>query len=271
MSDVLPVPVTAWLAYLGQKGKSQSTLDNYRRALAHFIRWSEQSYGQSFDPALIIPRDVADWKSYQQIVEQAKPATINIRLVALSRFFKWAVAQGHARTDPTGEVDGVRLETRQPKSLDDTYVRRLLRQVKAGGNLRDEAIVEMLLGTGLRVSELLALRVGDVTCGERSGEVIVRYGKRGGYRTVPLTATVRKAVRAYLDTLPELQPADRLWVGERGPLGDRGSVLALREAGAGPSWPWDEPGRAGMHPPVRSPRARQSLLTRSSPPDHCGE
>ena len=35
MSDVLPVPVTAWLAYLGQKGKSQSTLDNYRRALAH--------------------------------------------------------------------------------------------------------------------------------------------------------------------------------------------------------------------------------------------
>lgn len=170
---------------------------------------------------------MADWKSYQQIVEQAKPATINIRLVALSRFFKWAVTQGYARNDPTGEVDGVRPESRQPKSLDDAYVRRLLRQVKAGGNIRDEAIVEMLLGTGIRVSELLALRVGDVICGERSGEVIVRYGKRGGYRTVPLTATVRKAVRAYLDTMPELQPADQLWVGERGPLGDRGSILYL--------------------------------------------
>ena len=227
MSDILPATVTDWLAYLGQKGKSQSTIDNYRRALTHFIRWSEQSYGQAFDPALIIPRDVADWKSHQQIIEQAKPATVNVRLAALSRFFKWAVAQGYARSDPTTEVDGVRSESRQPRSLDDIYVRRLLRQVKAGGNIRDEAIVEMLLGTGLRVSELLALRVGDVTIGERSGEVVVRYGKGGAYRTVPLTATVRKAVRAYLDTMPELQSVGLLWVGERGPLRDRGSVLYL--------------------------------------------
>lgn len=195
MSTILPPTVTAWLAYLGQKSKSQSTVDNYRRALAHFIHWSEQSYGQPFDPATIIPRDVADWKTFQQTVEKAKPATVNVRLVALSRFFKWAVAQGHAHSDPTTEVDGVRPEARRPRSLDDKYVRKVLRQVRASGNKRDEAIIEMLLGTGLRISELLALRVGDLTLNERSGEVTVRYGKGGVYRTVPLTGTVRKAVR----------------------------------------------------------------------------
>lgn len=106
MSKILPPTVTTWLAYLGQKNKSQSTVDNYWRALAHFIHWSEQNYGQSLDPAAIIPRDVADWKAFQQTVEKAKPATVNVRLVALSRFFKWAVARGYARSDPTTEVAG---------------------------------------------------------------------------------------------------------------------------------------------------------------------
>jgi integrase len=85
----------------------------------------------------------------------------------------------------------------------------------------------MLLGTGLRISELLALCVGDVSLEERSGEVTVRYGKGGVYRTVPLTSVVRKAVRDSLETQPELKPDDLLWVGERGVLTDRGSVLYL--------------------------------------------
>ena len=61
-------------------------------------------YGRDFDPATIIGRDVRDWKGYQQTVEKAAPATINQRLVALSRFFAWAVKQGLVREDPTQEV-----------------------------------------------------------------------------------------------------------------------------------------------------------------------
>ena len=87
----LPHPtISDWLANLDRQGKSHHTCASYRRALAHFTRWSEHTYGQPFDPAAIIPRDVADWKAYQQTVEKAKPSTVNLRLVALSRFFKWA-------------------------------------------------------------------------------------------------------------------------------------------------------------------------------------
>jgi hypothetical protein len=46
----------------------------------HFATWSEQSYGEPFHPAAIIPRDVADWKVYQQTVEKVKPGTFNLRL-----------------------------------------------------------------------------------------------------------------------------------------------------------------------------------------------
>ncbi len=79
----------------------------------------------------------------------------------------------------------------------------------------------------MRVSELLDLQKGDLTIGERSGQVIVRYGKGGGYREVPLTKSVRKALKAYLETQPQLKEEDPLWAGERGPLKDRGSVLYL--------------------------------------------
>ncbi|MBE7556698.1 MAG: tyrosine-type recombinase/integrase [Anaerolineales bacterium] len=197
-----------WLAELERQGKSQATIAGYRRALAHFVRWSEQTYGQAFDPAAIIPRDVADWKTRQQTVENAAPATINTRLTALSQYFAWAVAEDMARSDPTVSISGLPLPARRPKALDEVYVRRLLRQVNQAGEPRDVAIVELLLGTGLRVSELLALRVSDLTLGERSGEVVVRRGKGGVHRWVPLTAPVRRALRAYLDSQPKLKRGD---------------------------------------------------------------
>ena len=229
MSDVnLHPAVRDFLDHLHRQGKSAHTIAAYARGLAHFIRWSEQTYGEPFDPARVIPRDVCDWLAYQQTVERARPATVNQRLTALKRFFAWAVREGHARTNPTADILGLRLPQRQPKALTEKEVRRLLRAVHGAGNARDIAIVEVLLGTGIRVGELLALRVGDVVIRERSGTLTVRRGKHGQYRQVPLTSTVRKALAAYLETHPERgNPDAPLWWGQRGPLKDRSAVLHI--------------------------------------------
>ena len=149
----------------------------YRRALAHFGRWSESTYGASFDPTSIIPRDIRDYRSFQQTVERAAPATINQRLVALSRFYAWALDRGLVSKDPTAGVQGLRLPPRKPKAIPERQLRRFLRAVHRAGKRRDIALVEMLLGAGLRVGELLALEVADVRLGKRSGRVAVREGK----------------------------------------------------------------------------------------------
>jgi integrase/recombinase XerC len=219
-----------WLDHLHEQGKSQHTLDAYRRALRHFARWNEASDGTALEPAQVIGRDVRDWKAYQQTVEQARPATINQRLTALSRFFAWAVLQGHVRVDPTQDTQGLQLSSRQPKALDDRALRRLLRRVQAEGSKRDVAIVEVLAGTGLRVSELLALKVGDVEVRERSGQVIVRHGKRGGYREVPIPREARQALTAYVEGHPgRNDPSASLWLGQRGPLVDRAAIKRLTD------------------------------------------
>jgi integrase/recombinase XerD len=222
--------VEQWLQTLQRGGKSEHTVQAYRRALRHFAGWSWVLYGQDFDPANIVGRDVRDWKAYQQTVEKAAPATINQRLVALSRFFAWAVRQGLAQDDPTHDVNSIRLPKHQPRGLPNRDLRRLLRAVHASGNLRDIAMLEVLVGTGLRVGELLALVVGDVELGERSGKVTIRQGKHGGFREVPLSRDVRQALADYLKNHAEKEKADTaLWLGTRGPLSNRSSVVRILE------------------------------------------
>lgn len=220
--------IDEWLLTLHQQGKSDHTLAAYRRGVSHFIAWSQALYGQAFDPAVIIGRDVRDWKAYQQTVEKAAPATINQRLVALSRFFTWAVKRELALEDPTQDVTSVRLPRRQPQGVPPRDLRRLLRAVHASGNLRDIAMLEVLAGTGLRVGELLALQVGDVEISERAGKLTVRQGKHGNFREVPLTRDVRHALAAYVGKHADKDnPAAALWIGTRGPLSHRNAVMRI--------------------------------------------
>jgi integrase/recombinase XerC len=241
-----------FLEYLFEQGKSQSTINQYRRGIEHFTRWLEQTYGEDFDPAAVVPRDVADWKSHQQTVERAAPATINQRLTALSRFYQWAVANDHARTNPTATVKQLRIEQAAPKALDRKQTRRLLRQVEREENLRDIALVTLLLETGLRISETLALTPADLEINERSGAVTVRRGKGGQTRTVPLTAEARRALSDYLEsvTVAETEP---LWVGQRGPLTDSAGIYKLLKNLAF---------RAGLDPDLVTPHVmRHSFAT----------
>jgi integrase/recombinase XerC/integrase/recombinase XerD len=224
-------PINEWLSDLKNRGKSEHTQAAYRRALEHFVTWNKNTYGEaSFNPAAIIPRDIEDWKAFQQTVEKAAPATTNQRLVAVSSFFSWAVSQGIARSDPSSEITSVRTKQREPKALSEKDLRHLLRAVHAGGDVRDIAMIELFVGTGIRVGELLALTIGDLVLNDRSGKVIIRKGKHGRYREIPLTAPVRRVLKDYLAVHPNSSNAGaHVWMGQRGPIKNRSAVLRTLE------------------------------------------
>lgn len=227
--------VGQWVDSLAKDGKSPSTIKGYRRGIDHFATWYEQSTGEAFTPSMVIPRDVRDWIAFQQTVEGARPATINQRLAALSAFYRWAIGTGEVANDPTRGIKSLRSERHKPRALSKRELRRLRRRIYASGNLRDIAIFEFLLGTGLRVSEALSLKVRDISLGSRSGIVRVRRGKMGTSREIPLTKEVRRALREYLEAF-RLQADDPLWIGQRGPLRDPSAINRIlgkyaREAG----------------------------------------
>ena len=112
-----------------------------------------------------------------------------------------------------------------PKGLDRTQVRKLLREIELRNDIRAAAIFSLMLYTGCRVGDLVALDLHDLMIAERSGSVTFRHGKGNKQRSCPLPLPARKALAAYLETRPPVE-SSRVFVGERGPLTDRG-VRAL--------------------------------------------
>jgi site-specific recombinase XerD len=111
-------------------------------------------------------------------------------------------------------VKGIQSSPRAPKSLPKKDVDRLIREAEQSGNKRDLALLQVLRHTGIRVGELTALRLSDVTLSERKGELVVRAGKSSKYRVVPLNADARKALADYLAVRPKTT-SDRLFLGRR--------------------------------------------------------
>src|SRR5215216_3041801 len=169
--------VERFLKDLERQEASPRTRASYRLDLLHFFRWFEQTVGDSSTPEAVTPTDVREYRGYLLSVERRQPATVNRRLAALRRFFQWAKAVGLAKELPTENVKGVTSSPRAPHWLDKRDVDRLIRTVERHGNTRGLAIVRTLRHTGIRVSELSSLLLGDVETSERKGTLTVRSGK----------------------------------------------------------------------------------------------
>jgi integrase/recombinase XerD len=107
------------------------------------------------------------------------------------------VDEGTSAADPTGEVAAPRIPQGLPKALAEEEVERLLAAVVGSDALarRDRALLELLYGTGLRISEAVGLSLGDVDLG---GHTLVAFGKGGKERIVPVGRYAREALAAWL-------------------------------------------------------------------------
>lgn len=209
--------IDAFETYL-QENKSPNTARAYRRDLDDFAAWFEQTSGGQFDLAAVTSLDVREYRRGLQN-RRASAATINRRLAALTSFFRWCVEQGYAPDNPAAGVPGMGAVKLAPKWLKRPEQNALIRQARKKGSLRDMAIVTLLLNTGLRVSELCDLEIGDLEISDRKGSVHVRAGKGQKDRFIPLNAEAREGVKNYLTTLPaswQDNPRSPIWRNQRG-------------------------------------------------------
>jgi len=207
---------------------SANTRAAYLRDLRLFVTWFCQTNGldeAAFQPHLVTREDVRDYVAHLRLKGMAV-STIHRKHAALSAFFRWALAQGMTPADPT---DGVALPRQQelaPKGLSRPQRRALLRALNRPPKntptarlraVRDRALVITLLYTGLRVSEVIALRLGDLRLKPRSGELDVRGGKGDKDRTVAVLRDARQALREWLDVRPACDH-DVVFTGAKAPF-----------------------------------------------------
>jgi integrase/recombinase XerD len=194
--------IDEFLTYLsGEKGCSENTIAAYRVDLNQFNEYLRRRYG-GYEDALwsrVQKHDIISYIMYLKGDREYAAATSARKVAAIRSFFHFLVAEGFIRDDPTATLDSLRVKKHLPKPMSVEQVDSLLSgpaELSTPKGLRDQAILELLYATGMRVSELVSLRVDDVDLASAS---VRCWGKGSKERVIPIHQQAVSSLRDYLD------------------------------------------------------------------------
>ena len=231
--------VEAWLeSQAGISGVSENTLRAYRKDATGFLKFIGQYKGEDPEVDRLSTtglRDVRAWMADERR-RGVSPRTLARELSAVKSFFRWLGER--FGFDPAAVLNAraPKFQKKLPRPLDEDSAKDVLRFAgKSQGEkwiaARDEAVVSLLYGCGLRVSEALSLTRGD----HPLPETIKIRGKGNKERIVPVLHVTRDAVSRYVELCPFQKESDTpLFVGARGgPLNQRTIRKTVEQARIG--------------------------------------
>ena len=186
-------------------GTNQNTVVAYRNDLKQVCSYLKRQQIENWQQ--VTHEHIAGYLLEMQDAQAYRPATIARKLAALKSFFRFLESTGIISSDPIEKLDAPRIQRELPHVLSQEQINNLFRQVDVGtpAGKRDFAMLHMLSATGMRVSELISLNLGDF---DVEGATIVCPGRNGRskrQRVLPLSTTVVEATNRYLETVrPEL-------------------------------------------------------------------
>jgi integrase/recombinase XerD len=197
-----------------EDGLSKNTLESYRADLSQFNQWLTKLKKS------LLTASQADIQQYLAVkFPQSKPRSISRLIASLRRFYRYSLRENLIKTDPTLQIESPKLPRSLPKSLNEKEVENLLNapDINLPIGLRDRAMLELLYASGLRVSELVNVKVNEVS----TQDGVVRItGKGSKTRLVPMGQEAADWIDSYLKTARPVildgQMSDALFVTSRG-------------------------------------------------------
>ena len=221
----------AWFEHLGgERRVSALTLEAYVRDLRQFLAFAAVHFGATPTVAAVCGLLPADLRAFLASRRDAGVGSRSLlrQLAGLRSFARYLERRGKPQSAAFAAVRAPKAPRRLPKPLAAASARAVASvEARAGENrepwilARDAAVLGLLYGAGLRISEALAIRRAEAPTGERDALRVVGKGRKT--RDVPVIAPVRRGVEAYLALCPyPLPPAGPLFVGAKGgPLSPR--------------------------------------------------
>jgi integrase/recombinase XerC len=207
--------------WLVDRRLSSSTIVNYLADLRTFLRWGQVEVGPEFSLARVNQEHIRLYRYYLTQQCQRAASTVNRHLMALRKFFVFAQETNVVPVNPTSGVALVQNNGQAgSRPLNNDDIERMLQAAGTGSRAglikRDIAILQLMLHTGLRVSEIVELRQDDMVFDNPGLRLRVRNGQEDKTRYLPLCNEVCKSLNEYLDMRPKTATTNHFFLNQQG-------------------------------------------------------
>jgi site-specific recombinase XerD len=192
--DTLKNLLPKFIKNLEENGRSPSTILAYRADLDQMIVYLQKKNKVITDQ--IIPTDIETFRD-TLLSQKYTPKTVSRKLNAVKSFFRWMIAERLTASDPSKNVSHPKIEASLPKFLNQIQYRALRDIVR--DDVRIAAIVELILQTGLRISEVANLKLNNI----KDSKIVVEPYATQPSREVPLNKQAKESLEAYLKERPK--------------------------------------------------------------------
>ncbi len=199
-----------------ERGASRHTLDAYRRDLKHFLQHLTQ---QEVKVENVVQPVIERYMHGLSVKEGFSPSTCARKLSSIRHFFKFLISEKIREDNPATYIEGPKKKKPLPETLTEHEVNRLIEcaaEHESSEGLRLHTLLQILYASGLRVTELVSLKLSSIQITEHNGQpsaFLMIKGKGGKERLVPLHDEAIRAIYAYLKVRCEFeQGAETQWL-----------------------------------------------------------
>ncbi|MBN1994161.1 MAG: tyrosine-type recombinase/integrase [Anaerolineae bacterium] len=221
------VILTQFEESLSKSALSSSTIVNYLADLRVFLRWGRQKFGNEFSLGGANQEHIRLYRYHLTQELHRAAATVNRHLMALRKFFAFAREVGFTPANPTQGVALVQNNGQAPsRPLSEGEVEKLFKAAENGARAglvrRDQAILQLMLQTGLRVSEVVDLQKSDLIFDNPGLRLKVGNGRDETTRYLPIRSEVCKMLNEYLAIRPQTAHTNHVFLSQKGqPVSER--------------------------------------------------
>ena len=217
------IPEEHWIKKYHRQLQDQElaslTIRGYTYDLIHFRQWLLETHGNDPEIKKISATDIAAYRYYLTDTKRMKASSVNRRIQAVKKCFSWANNNGFTNTNSAENIRFMKnTNQRRPVALNKKEIDALLRvagQSPHGLAKRNYALIQLLLQTGLRISEVAAIKLSDITVHQRSGFMHIHKGSGLKERGISLNAPVRRGIMTYLDSRGSVSQSEFLFLSKR--------------------------------------------------------
>lgn len=221
--------LTEYADELSRIGKSKNTAKGYLSNISMFLNWIEETSGEEFTGTLT-PVEVKAYRSYIDTVQKASLSTINTKLAAIQSFCNFlhgAYGNELIRVEKKKGSVSPKVEVLNKQELF-----QFLKYTEGNASLLHRCIVQTILNTGMRESEVVDLELSDIVNldSTKNTYIIIRNGKGDKYREINISGDYKALLREWIAHRP-VSDSQKVFIGNRGTLTANGIYKLIHRLG----------------------------------------